>query len=237
MEMSLHYPEYPTEQYPREIAAASLSIGAIELRPENPFRWASGYRMPIYNDNRMLLSSARTRALVISAFVDALKREGIDPDIIAGTATAGIPHATSLADRLGKPLVYVRGSSKSHGRNNRIEGLCGDHYLQGKEVLLVEDLISTGGSSIGAVKALRDEGAQVSLCLAIFSYGLDKADEAFGSLAPPCRALPVLQYGEMIAAARQGGYITEKEESQLLSWREDPFGWGEKNGFPPEGDL
>lgn len=223
--------------YSRRIASAGLSIGAIELRPDNPFRWASGYRMPIYNDNRMLLSSADTRQLIVSAFTDALEQEGLEPDIIAGTATAGIPHATSLADRLKKPLVYVRGSSKSHGRNNRIEGLCGAGYLEGKEVLLVEDLVSTGGSSIAAVQALREEGARVSLCLAIFSYGLDKADEAFAALDPPCRALPVLGYSEMVAVALEMGYIDPLQEKQLLAWREDPFGWGEKNGFPPEGEA
>jgi orotate phosphoribosyltransferase len=222
-------------EYAEKLAMASLSTGSIRLQPEAPFRWASGYYMPIYNDNRMLLASWEHRRLVAEAFVKILEKEGCDFDLIAGTATAGIPHATSLADLLKKPLVYVRGASKGHGLENRIEGVSGKSALEERKVVLVEDLISTGGSSISAVEALRYSGAKTDLCLAIFSYGLEKAEAAFASLKPPCRCLPVLEYDRLIEIALAGGYIDQAASEQLLDWRSDPFGWGEKNGFAPEG--
>jgi len=219
-----------------ELAKAGLSIGSIRLRPEHPFRWASGYYMPIYNDNRILLSSWKFRALVASGFDDIIRENKLHFDIIAGTATAGIPHATTLADRLQHPLVYVRGSSKGHGLQNRIEGIGSPEELSGRKVLLIEDLISTGGSSIDAVNALRQTGAQVDTCLAIFTYGLDKAAERFSALQPVCSCLPILEYDQLIEIARQNGYISEQDQESLLEWRAAPFAWGEAHGFPPEGD-
>ncbi|MFO7730593.1 MAG: orotate phosphoribosyltransferase [Spirochaetia bacterium] len=219
-----------------ELAKAGLSIGSIRLRPEQPFRWASGYYMPIYNDNRLLLSSWKFRALVASAFEDIIHDKELQFDIIAGTATAGIPHATTLADRLHYPLVYVRGSSKGHGLQNRIEGIGSSEELSGRRVLLIEDLISTGGSSIDAVNALRQTGAQVDTCLAIFTYGLHKAAERFSSLQPACSCLPILEYDQLIDIARQNGYINEQDQKSLFEWRPAPFAWGEAHGFPPEGD-
>lgn len=221
----------------RELANISLSTGSIRLRPDAPFRWASGYYMPIYNDNRMLLASAAHRGFVADAFQAMVKESGIAFDVIAGTATAGIPHATTLADRLGLPLVYVRGAAKGHGMGRRIEGAAGEDALSGRTVLLVEDLISTGGSSIAAVQALREAGALVPLCAAIFSYGLEKAEEAFASLDPPCRCLPILDYDVLVREALGGGYIDAEGERRLREWREAPFEWGLKYGFPPEGDV
>src|SRR6056297_1491240 len=195
-----------------ELAKAGLSIGSIRLRPEHPFRWASGYYMPIYNDNRILLSSWKFRALVASGFDDIIRENKLHFDIIAGTATAGIPHATTLADRLQHPLVYVRGSSKGHGLQNRIEGIGSPEELSGRKVLLIEDLISTGGSSIDAVNALRQTGAEVDTCL------------------------PILEYDQLIDIARQNGYVSKQDQESLLEWRASPFAWGEAHGFPPEGD-
>ncbi len=220
----------------RELARISLAIGSIRLQPDAPFRWASGYRMPIYNDNRMLLASSKNRRLVAGAFEELMRQSGMEFDIVAGTATAGIPHATSLADRLELPLVYVRGASKGHGMGNRIEGVSGDGALSGKKILLVEDLISTGGSSIAAVEALREAGAEVPLCLAIFSYGLEKARGAFDSLDPPCRCIPILEYDDLISIALGDGSIDGAEEERLREWREAPFEWGSRYGFPPEGE-
>ena len=219
-----------------ELAKAGLSIGSIRLRPEKPFRWASGYYMPIYNDNRILLSSWKFRALVASGFEDIIREKELHFDIIAGTATAGIPHATTLADRLQHPLVYVRSSSKGHGLQNRIEGIGSPEELSGRRVLLIEDLISTGGSSIDAVNALRQTGALVDTCLAIFTYGLNKATERFSALQPACNCLPILEYDQLIDIARQNGYINEQDQESLLEWRAAPFAWGEAHGFSPEGD-
>jgi orotate phosphoribosyltransferase len=220
----------------KELARISLAIGSIRLQPDAPFRWASGYRMPIYNDNRMLLASPEHRQLVAGAFEDLMLQTGMAFDLIAGTATAGIPHATSLADRLELPLAYVRADSKGHGMGNRIEGVSGEAALSGKMVLLVEDLISTGGSSIAAVQALREAGAQVPVCLAIFSYGLEKARRAFDALDPPCRCIPILEYDDLISIALGDGSIDSVEEARLREWREAPFEWGSRYGFPPEGE-
>jgi orotate phosphoribosyltransferase len=190
--------------------------------------------MPIYNDNRMLIARPEHRALIRDAFEQMLGEHGFECDVIAGIATAGIPHATSLADALQKPLVYVRGASKGHGLGNMIEGVARDGDLAGKRVVLIEDLISTGGSSIAAVRALRQTGAEVPACLAIFSYGLDKARRTFAEQDPPCECLPILEYDAMIEVALENGYVDEQESAALLEWREDPLSWGERHGFPPE---
>lgn len=222
--------------FARELAQRSLEIGSIRLSPEQPFQWASGYYMPIYNDNRMLLARAADRELVAMALESLLEEEEAF-DVVAGTATAGIPHATSLADRLKLPMVYVRSSAKGHGRGNQIEGVADARELSDRRLVLVEDLISTGGSSIRALEALRATGADLSLCLAIFTYGLDKASSAFAALEPECRCRPILDYSRMIAEARRLGAIDESAVKSLEAWREDPFGWGEANGFPPKQDA
>ncbi len=221
--------------YGPQLARAAFRLGAIKLQPEAPFTWASGYRMPIYNDNRMFLSKAEYRALICDAFsemVEALMLSEVDN--IAGTATAGIPHATSLADRLKKSLSYVRSSSKDHGMKNQIEGLTNKDGYEGQSVLLIEDLISTGSSSIKALEAIREAGGNCLNCLAIFTYGLDKAENAFKELDPPCSVNTILSYTTMLQTAKEVGYLDEKGFKKLEEWREDPFSWGEKNGFMKE---
>jgi orotate phosphoribosyltransferase len=131
-------------------------------------------------------------------------------------------------------MVYVRSSSKGHGLENRIEGVAEPSELEGRRVVLIEDLISTGGSSIKAVNALREAGAELQYCLAIFSYGLEKAETAFAELDPPCSCIPILEYDRMVSVALAEGYIDEEKQAHLLEWRRDPFGWGEARGFPPE---
>ncbi len=221
--------------YGSQLARAALSLGAIRLNVKEPFRWASGYRMPIYNDNRQFLASAQYRALICDAFSDMVESLSLKIDNIAGTATAGIPHATSLADRLKKSLSYVRSSSKDHGLGHQIEGLGKDGSYNGKSVLLIEDLISTGSSSIKAVEAIRNAGGICDTCLGIFTYGLSLSYEAFAALKPSCAYHTILSYDLMIKTAEETGYITEEEAEALHEWRKDPFGWGEKRGFPREG--
>jgi orotate phosphoribosyltransferase len=217
-----------------ELARTALSIGAIRLNTEQPFQWASGYRMPIYNDNRQLLQDPAVRQLVAQGFAELLDALEWDPGWVAGTATAGIPHATTLADRLRLPLTYVRSSNKGHGMGNRIEGLAPEGSYDGQRVILIEDLISTGGSSINAVKAVRQADGIVPYCLAIFTYGLKAAGENFADLDPACIPLTILTYDMMIEAAVSTGYIDREQAQSLSSWREDPFGWGESRGFPRE---
>ncbi len=223
-----------TNYYGTQLARGALELGAIRLDVYNPFKWASGYRMPIYNDNRQFLSSASYRALICDAFSDMIECLNLDMDNIAGTATAGIPHATTLADRLKKPLSYVRSSSKDHGLGHQIEGLGKDSSYHGAKVLLIEDLISTGSSSIKAVDAIRKADGNCSTCLAIFTYGLDASQKAFDDLDPKCAFHTILSYDLMLSVAKNIGYINEKESQELAKWRESPFTWGEERGFKRE---
>ncbi len=217
--------------YGKDLARMAIELQAIRLSPQEPFTWASGYRMPMYNDNRRFLARAEARTLIARAFAAAVDALDLHPANIAGTATAGIPHATTLADRLALPLSYVRSSGKDHGMKQQIEGLTAGSY-EGAEVLLIEDLISTGGSSIAAVNAIVAAQGVCPVCLAIFSYGFPAADQAFGSLSPACKAYPLLDYGTLVGTALETGAVTEEGARMLSSWRTDPFGWGEAHGFP-----
>jgi len=220
-----------TNHWGPKVAQAAFELGAIRLSVDDPFTWVSGYRMPIYNDNRRLLADAKTRALVAEAFAEMLGVLDFKAQNIAGTATAGIPHATTLADRLGKPLSYVRSSSKGHGLGQQIEGLGPGGSYEGASVLLIEDLISTGGSSVKAVEAIREAGGVCPYTLAIFTYGMDKAGEAFAALDPPCTFHTILTYRVMVKTALETGYIDDSAAQALALWQEDPFGWGEARGF------
>lgn len=221
------------ESYGPRIAKRALELEAIKLSPTAPFQWASGYWMPIYNDNRRLLADAATRSLIAEGFEACMEALEITYDNIAGTATAGIPHATTLADRLQAPLSYVRSSGKGHGLKNLIEGLGGSGTYQGAKVVLIEDLISTGGSSIKAIHAIREAEGLISYCLAIFTYGLQSSMDAFGALDPKCTPVALLDYDTMVATARETGYVDHSGAELLAQWRLDPFGWGEANGFLP----
>lgn len=222
-----------TDQYGPLLAKEALRLGAIRLRPEDPFTWASGYRMPIYNDNRQLLASPKARSVIAEAFAAMLKALGFDPDNIAGTATAGIPHATTLADKLQKPLSYVRSAGKDHGLSQLIEGLGPEGSYQGSKVVLIEDLISTGGSSIKAVDAIVQAQGVCPYTLAIFTYGFQASVDAFATLNPACSFFTILEYDSMVRTALASGYVDAKGAALLKEWRTDPFAWGENHGFMP----
>jgi orotate phosphoribosyltransferase len=220
------------EDLGRKIAAEGLEIGAIKLSPEQPFQWASGYRMPIYNDNRMFLFRPETRKTIARGLADIIEEEGISPEVVAGTATAGIPHGALLADRLALPFIYIRDKPKGHGLRNRIEGIDAESDLGGKRVVVIEDLISTGGSSARAVEAVREANGSCDWCLSIFSYGLEKAAEQFAALDPACEFRSLLTFPVLLDVARSGGYLSGEQIELLADWRKDPFGWGAKHGFP-----
>lgn len=215
-----------------KLAEAGLKIKAMKLNPEEPFLWASGYYMPIYNDNRMFLFYPEYRNLIINGFLDIIKTENIKVDVVAGTSTAGIPHGMSLANKLNLPFIYIREKPKMHGLKNQIEGIDAESDLNGKKVIVIEDLISTGGSSAKAVQAVRNAKGTVLYCLSIFSYGLLSAINEFEKLSEPCKAIPILTYDLLIEKAIEEKYITEKQAQVLREWRLDPFAWGEKAGFP-----
>lgn len=214
----------PADPSRAAVARDLLRLGAVALRPDAPFTWASGRRAPIYCDNRLTLSEPAARRRLTDGFAAVLAHEGLTPDVIAGTATAGIPHAAWLADRLEKPLVYVRAKAKEHGRGNLIEGRVDD----GARVVLVEDLISTGGSSLAAVEALRAAGAGVLAVVAIFTYGLHAAARAFRAAHVPLFTLS--DYDALLAVAEADGAFGDEAIAALHAWREDPEAWSAEYG-------
>jgi orotate phosphoribosyltransferase len=209
----------------KKLAQVSLEIGAIKFSPEQPFKWASGHKMPIYNDNRLLLGNAGHRTLVAEGFQELLKKCTPKVEVIAGTATAGIPHATTLADMLGLPLIYVRSAAKSHGMGNRVEGL----LKQNQQVLVIEDLVSTGTSAASAVTAIRQAGGTVNHCFSIFSYGFAQAKEQFKSIS--CEVHSILIFSELLQLAQSSQNLSQNDIETLRSWQEAPFKWAENKGF------
>ncbi len=204
-----------------EIAKNLLQIKAIKLSPQNPFTWASGLKSPIYCDNRKSLSYPQVRANVIDGFVE-LSNQFDEIDYIAGVATAGIAHGALLAAAINKPFIYVRSKPKGHGLQNLIEG----HLEPNSKVLVIEDLISTGMSSMKAVDALREVGAEVLGVLAIFSYGFEKAKKVFED--GKCPFYTISNYSILLAEATKQNYISEEERIILMKWQSDPENWFSK---------
>ena len=199
----------------RRIAGLLLDIGAVLLRPEVPFTWASGLRSPVYCDNRLTLAHPAVRRDICDGFAEILDERGWEPQTIAGTATAGIPHAAWLADRLRLPMAYVRTKPKAHGRGNQIEG--GD--CAGRRVVVIEDLVSTGGSSVKVVEVLRAAGAEVAAVLAIFSYGLPAAADAFARADVPLHTLTT--FAALLAVAEAQGTLSPAALATLRRWHRD----------------
>lgn len=208
--------------FAQQLATISLEIGAIKINSKKPFTWASGYRMPLYNDNRMLLSQAGHRTLIAEGMKAVLEKEDVSVDTVAGVATAGIPHATSLANLTQLPLIYVRSSPKEHGMKNQVEGI----LKPGQAVVVVEDLISTGGSAVKAVEAIREAGGRVEHCLGIFSYGFPEANERFEQ--SQCRLHTLLTLDTLLQVAMKEGYITSEEKQVVDAWIQSPFEWGKQ---------
>lgn len=208
----------------RTIAKALLEIEAVKLRPSNPFTWSSGLVAPIYCDNRLTISAPRVRRAIRDGFAEVLADENVRPATIAGTATAGIPHAAWLAEAVNQPMVYVRSAAKDHGTGARIEG----RLSAEGEVVLVEDLISTGASALDAVTALRDAGATVRAVLAIFTYQLDTADRAFRQAGIDCFVLTDFQ--TLVEVAHAENRLSDEELNVLRRWRTDPGTWSVEHG-------
>jgi orotate phosphoribosyltransferase len=198
----------------QNIAQSLLEIKAVTLSPEDPYTWSSGIKSPIYCDNRVTLAYPEIRENIYQGLIQLIKEHAQDVEIISGTATAGIPHAAFLADQLKLPMSYVRSKSKGHGKGNQIEGA----LSKGKKVVVIEDLISTGGSSINAVEALIEDGAEVLGVFAIFTYGINKAEEAFKEINVPFYTLS--NYDELISVAEKEGYIENKDIKTLKAWKD-----------------
>ncbi len=199
-----------------QIAKALLDIEAVFLRPDEPFTWASGIKSPIYCDNRLILTAPEVRNMVENAIADTVKREYPDVEVLMGTSTAGIAHAAIAAHILGIPMGYVRSGAKDHGRNNRIEG----RLEKGQKVVVIEDLISTGGSVIEVVEALREAGAEVLGIVSIFTYGMKKGLERLS--AAKVKNISLSDFDAVAAAAAETGYIRQSDVERLMAFRNNP---------------
>ncbi len=207
----------------KEIAKILLDVGAVSLRPNQPFTFTSGIKSPIYCDNRLLISYPKKRNVIIEAFLSILKEKEFDT--LAGTATAGIPWCSWLAQKLHKPMIYVRGKAKEHGKENLIEG----KLEKGRKVIIVEDLVSTGGSSIDAVGAVREAGGIVEDCIAIFTYQLEKAINKFNEAR--CNLITLTNFSTLVEVAVENEYIKQEEKLIVFSWNKDPENWANKYEF------
>ena len=202
--------------YSRVIAQKLLAIGAVSLRPKEPFVWTSGLKSPIYCDNRLTMSYPDVRDLIAEGFADFIRENLPQADILAGTATAGIPHAAWAAQKLNVPMIYIRDKAKGHGKQNQIEG----KLEPGAKVVVIEDLISTGGSSLKAAQAVREAGAEVLAVVAIFSYQFETAKQQFAAANVPLYTLS--NYTSLLEEAVQQGIVKTEELQSLQSWRENP---------------
>ena len=198
------------------VARGLLAIGAVFLRPEEPFTWASGIKSPIYCDNRLILTAPDVRGVVEAAIAETVAREFPEAEVLMGTATAGIAHAAIAAHLMGLPMGYVRSGAKDHGRQNRIEG----KLTEGEKVVVIEDLISTGGSLIETVEALREAGADVLGAVSIFTYGMEKGKQRLAEAK--VRAVSLTDFDEIVAVAEAEGYIPAHTVPGLMAFRANP---------------
>ncbi|MEE3362183.1 MAG: orotate phosphoribosyltransferase [Anaerovoracaceae bacterium] len=201
------------------VAAELLRINAVFLRPDEPFTWASGIKSPIYCDNRLILSHPSARGIVEEFLALKVSKEFPGAEILLGTSTAGIAHAALAANIMGLPMGYVRGSSKDHGRKNRIEG----ELKEGEKTVIIEDLISTGGSALDAAAAAKEAGADVLGVAAIFTYGLKEGRDAFGNAGVRLTCLSDLD--ALVKVAVKNKYIKAEQKNKILRFRDDPEHW------------
>ena len=203
----------------KDIARDLLDIKAVYLKPNEPFTWASGIKSPIYTDNRITLSYPETRTLIEDGFVETIKKEFPDVEVIAGTATAGIPHGAIIADKMNLPFAYIRSKPKDHGAGNQIEG----RVVKGQKMVVIEDLISTGGSVLEAVTAAKREGADVLGVAAIFTYEVPKATANFEEAG--VKLVTLSNYSELIKVAKVQGYIDADGLTLLKKFKENQETW------------
>ncbi|MBY0097639.1 orotate phosphoribosyltransferase [Mesobacillus maritimus] len=204
----------------KEIASSLLEIGAVTLKPNDPFTWSSGLQSPIYCDNRLTLSYPEVRGKIAEGLQGLIENHFPDAEVVAGTATAGIPHAAWVSDRMKLPMSYVRSKAKGHGKGNQIEG----KVTPGQKVVVVEDLISTGGSVINAVEALRESGCEVLGAVAIFTYELEKGKELLHEAG--VEVLSLTNFTTLAEVARERDEISAEDLANLAAWRKNPAEWG-----------
>jgi orotate phosphoribosyltransferase len=204
----------------KEIAKSLLDIEAVFLNASDPFTWSSGIKSPIYCDNRLTLSFPEVRKQISKGLEETIREAFPEAEVIAGTATAGIPHAAWVSERMDLPMCYVRSKAKAHGKGNQIEG----KVLKGQKVVVIEDLISTGGSCITAVEALKEAGCEVLGVAAIFTYELEKGRQLLDDAA--IKAYTLSDYSTLLDVALEKGIIKEEELHTLREWKDNPEMWG-----------
>ncbi len=202
-----------------KVAEFLLQIKAVKLAPNNPFTWASSWKSPIYCDTRISLSYPTIRTFIRQAYAEAIREQFGKPDVIAGVATGGIPQGALIAQELGVPFIYVRSAAKGHGMGNQVEG----YFEKGQKVVVIEDLISTGGSSLKAIDALKDAGLEIKGLIAVFTYGFSMAEKAFKKADVPF--LTLTSYDVLIKQALKQEYIQEIDLASLKEWKKNPDTW------------
>ena len=203
----------------KQVAKSLLQINAIILQPNNPFKWAAGWNSPIYCDNRKTLSYPQIRTNIKQGLAAIVKNHYKGANVIAGVATAGIPHGALVAEELGLPFIYVRSKAKDHGKQNQIEGF----FEEGQSVILVEDLISSGKSSLDSAQVLKDAGMNVKGIVSIFTYGFDAAAENFKKAE--CEYVSLCDYSTLLPIAKEQQYVEESDLTVLNKWRDNPAIW------------
>ncbi|OGD90597.1 orotate phosphoribosyltransferase [Candidatus Curtissbacteria bacterium RIFCSPHIGHO2_02_39_8] len=208
----------------KEVAEILLDIGSVIFRPQQPFKFDSGILSPVYVDNRLLISMPRERELIIKYLVDTIRKIGV-PDVVAGVATAGITHAAWIAQKLNLPMVYVRAKPKDHGRQNQVEG----RVKRGQKVLIVEDMVSTAGSSTRVIEALRKLGARINDEVAIYTHNFTVADRNFQKAK--VKFHPLTNLNEVIQVAVSQGFLKPEQAKIIFDWTKDPKNWANRQGF------
>lgn len=209
----------------KTVAKLLLKLKAVTLNPNKPFRYASGILSPVYTDCRVLIGYPEERKQIRDLYIEAIKNSGIEFDIIAGTATAGIPHAAWIAEKLDLPMIYVRGKAKDHGKENLVEG----PLEKGQKVIVIEDLVSTGESSINSVNAIRKLGGEVSHVFSIITYGIGKGSEAFKE--NNLELVSLTNFEEVVKEALSQGYLNNEESEIVMDWISDPKDWAKRRGL------
>jgi orotate phosphoribosyltransferase len=230
--------------YDKEIAHAVLDHGIITIRPEQPFQWASGFYMPIYNDFRKFMFVPAYRKLITHGFANLFDVDNMHPDIISGIESSGIVPGVLLAEMFGKPFIYARKTQKAHGKKNNIEGIDKEKDLENYKVVVIEDVVSTGASSARAVQSVRDRKGICDHCLAIFSYDFSESQEIFQAKKPYdetqglylsklCHLKSISSYKTLREIMEERNFCSKETLKTLDEWQKDPFNWGIKNGFLP----
>ena len=208
--------------YSQRVAKALLDIHAVTLSPDQPFTWAIGLKSPIYTDNRLTISYPEVRQAIFNGMVEQIKLHFSEADVIAGTATAGIPHAAWVAQNMELPMIYVRTKPKDHGQGKQIEGV----LKEGQKVVVIDDLISTGGSVLNAVRAVNNAGGKVIGVVSVFTYDLPAAEQNF--MANGLKYYSVTDYMTLIKVAKENNQISADHLKSLQEWRKDPLSWSKE---------